>query len=70
MVSEAPAAAPSTWVDVLRSRPVTVLNRRIEVDPERVATPTEILSELGFAVRQVADAPRDARIIREGVEGL
>ncbi|MDQ5821312.1 MAG: hypothetical protein M3540_07730, partial [Actinomycetota bacterium] len=46
-------------MDRLRTRPITVLNRRMEIDPDRVAAPTSILSELGFDVSQTGDEPLD-----------
>jgi len=44
-------------MEALRSRPFTVLNRQMEVHPDRVAWPTAILSAMGFHVRQVGDGP-------------
>jgi hypothetical protein len=42
------------------NRPFTVVNRTMEVYPDRVAAPTKVLRELGYTVAQVGDAPVDA----------
>jgi len=51
---------PSDYYERLRSWSFLVLNRTMEVVPDRVSTPALVLRELGLTVREIDDEPIDA----------